>query len=684
MDEADQIYRDVLRDSPLHPVALHLSGLIAHKKGDVDFAIEQIKKAIEVNPKYFEAYANLASVYKSVNQPGEAINCFEQALTINPESAEMHYELALTLKHVERNEAAISHYQAAIEIRPAYFEALINLGNIYREITKFEEAEQCYRDALAIQPDSQEVVAVLEQVSLKSNGNLVALTSDLLGPVVPPSRSIASDFDKNLTIDLGANGAGDEPEPEPEPDYSQTYLGLGLFLQTRSRTDEAISIYKELVSRQKDEMERRAEAHRLLSEYPHLPEADVWFYEASLSSSVFLDAYGTAIQTDAGKVRNIEGMPNVYGSMSEGPDFMDANINLGKGLLFFRDLDYAIETLEYAVELGPTSERAHWYLAMALLHNGDLERGFAEYEWGLKAVRVSNQQVPIPYWDGEPLTGKTIVVLAEQGIGDQLCFAGCLPDLLQLAPKSVVLECETRLVPLFSRSFPEVDVKARSPETFEALVNERSNYDFSVAVGSLSKYFRKSIDDYPDQAGYLIADSGRVNEWSEKLAKLGSGLNIGISWRGGHTQEVIDAVSIWLPKWEPILQQEPAFVNLQYGSIVEDLASLDERLKNKFHHFSEYDALKNLDDQAALISALDLVITIDNATLHMGGAVGTPTWGLLSAEPDWRWAKKFGNYPKVYPSLRVFRQQPGDGWEGVVGEVSEALHALISQQNNAD
>ena len=155
-------------------------------------------------------------------------------------------------------------------------------------------------------------------------------------------------------------------------------------------------------------------------------------------------------------------------------------------------------------------------------------------------------------------------------------------------------------------------------------------------------------------------------------------LKIGISWRGGSiNNETI--FSRWAPlsSWVPLLSMEALFINLQYGDISKDIAPINEISNVHIHDWDDNDPLTDLDSQAALIAALDLVITIDNSTLHMAGAVGTQTWGLVEYVPDWRWPEAFGDTSPLYPSVRLFRQQQLSDWTHALEDVQQSLKDFL-------
>jgi hypothetical protein len=312
-------------------------------------------------------------------------------------------------------------------------------------------------------------------------------------------------------------------------------------------------------------------------------------------------------------------------------------------------------------------------LAHALLLSGKFREGWKEYEWrwkvkGMLFCRDFSQ----PVWNGSSLQGKTLFVYDEQGVGDEIMFASCLPEVIAQSNLCVV-ETDKRLVPLFSRSFPNalvIDLLARN----KAYPSELPQADMKTAIGSLPQFLRPDFLSFSKQQTYLIPDTPQVNIWHKRFEVLGEGPKIGISWRGGKSADIRRIRSTVLEQWDKLFSiHDVHFINLQYGDCTQELREAREAFEVIIHDWEDVDPLKDLDWFAAQISALDLVISVDNATVHMAGALGVKVWTLLPFVPDWRWVLNREDSP-WYPTMRLFRQpSPGD-WESVMVKVANELH----------
>jgi len=325
---------------------------------------------------------------------------------------------------------------------------------------------------------------------------------------------------------------------------------------------------------------------------------------------------------------------------------------------------------------GEDADKARLNRALVLLKQGNFARGWDDYE---ARKRTESEYVPrhLPFaeWTGESLAGRTILVHAEQGLGDQIMFASCLPDLARTAGHCVV-EVSARLEPLFRRSFPEATVVSAEDVAAGDGWRERTPaVDCQVAIGSLPQRFRRAHADFPRHSGYLRADPVRVEAWRRRLAGLPGGRGIGISWRGGTAHSRRSLRSVPLAQWLPVFAVAGCdFVSLQYTDCGAELDALAKAHGVRVHHWQE--AIDDYDETAALASALDLVISVQTAAAHLCGALGRPAWVLVPAVAEWRYLES-GDAMPWYPSVRLWRQRDAGGWAPVMAHVADALERRV-------
>lgn len=337
-------------------------------------------------------------------------------------------------------------------------------------------------------------------------------------------------------------------------------------------------------------------------------------------------------------------------------------------------LEDALAAYEAARALDSRHVGARFHRAIALLTLGRFAEGWPDYELRLLSEDRPRRPFPFPRWRGEPLADKTLLVYGEQGIGDEILFASCLPEIVPVT-RHCVIECSPKLAAIFRRSFPAATVRGEE-QTGPVDWALPLGIDVQSPIGSLPLHLRADATAFPAHLGYLVADPAKVGRWRERLAALGPGRSIGISWRGGMQRTRAGRRSLPLSGLAPLLR-EPGFhfVSVQYGS---GAATEVERFASesgiRVHHWPE--AIDDYDETAALICALDLTISVCTAVIHLGGALGRPVWVMAPYSPEWRYGL-YGDRMAWYPSVRVLRQaSPGD-WSGLLERVTNELAAYV-------
>ena len=353
------------------------------------------------------------------------------------------------------------------------------------------------------------------------------------------------------------------------------------------------------------------------------------------------------------------------------PGNADARYNVGVIHHLQGHIGRAEHAYRRALRAEPTHPEANREYGMLRLCQGD----FSKDVWSrFRQRRRCEGFVPTvsrctaPLWNGEPLEGETILTHGEQGLGDEILYASCYPDLMARAGHCVI-ETHPRLENLFQRSFPGASVLGRQRESdLDALYPAVA---YQVPGGDLPLHFRSSLAAFPDRLAYLKADPGAVARWKEILRALGTGLKVGISWRGGTARTNQAHRSFALAQWNAMLRLPGAcFVNLQYDECDEELALARRDTGCSIYHWPE--AIADYDETAALVCALDLVITVTTSVAHLSGALGQKVWILANAAPRWCYLAGGSTMP-WYSSARIFRQARLGDWNEVMEQVAAAL-----------
>lgn len=347
-------------------------------------------------------------------------------------------------------------------------------------------------------------------------------------------------------------------------------------------------------------------------------------------------------------------------------------VELGVVLRDLGRLDEALESFNAALALQPDSILALWHRSLVYLLRHDFEGGWLNYDLRLVSADLVPRPIQYPAWDGTAAAGRKILIYGEQGLGDEIMFASCLPEMIAAIGHCVV-ECSAKLETLFRRSFPAATVYAALPDKSVPESAGNTGIDAEIAMGSIPRYRRNQRTDFPHHHGYLIADPERGVHWRQQLAALWPGLKVGISWHGGSPLSRRPVRSIPLAQWGPILRVPGVhFVDLQYSDCSDEINELEN---SSGFHIHRWQAVRNdYEDTAAMVSELDLVISVCTAVVHLGGALGKPVWVLVPFSPEWRYGIAGEKMP-WYPSVMMFRQPRYGEWQPAIERVAHKLDA---------
>jgi hypothetical protein len=344
---------------------------------------------------------------------------------------------------------------------------------------------------------------------------------------------------------------------------------------------------------------------------------------------------------------------------------------LGCALHALGNLDEALVRYRLARALQPDFAQASFSESLAQLLQGDFAAGWQNFEWRwqTKDHDTPMRSYPQPLWKGERLVTGRLLIWREQGVGDEIMVAGLIPDVIRTG-NGCTLDCDARLKPLLARSFPGIDVISSQLDG-QAPENE-GDVAAHLPSGSLPGLFRRSAASFAATTSpYLVADQAAKDRFRSRYIDQDGRRLIGLAWHTNNRSTGRNR-SIDLSLFAPLFARPGIrWVSLQYGdhdtlqkeALVADSPLLIDRSVDQF---------ADIDLFAAQIAAMDMVVTIDNSTAHLAGALGVPTWVLLPFAPDWRWLVSREDSP-WYPTLRLFRQPKRGNWQSVVQKVAAAL-----------
>lgn len=541
-------------------------------------------------------------------------------------------------------------YRTALGLDGRNADAHYLLGALLGETGNYGEAAGFLDCALALKEDFADAHAARGNVHLMLEDRAAARASYERALCLDPRNAVAC---FNLGLLLQAAGAPDRAFEcfgrayALNPEIPDLLKNLILAHVELSRYDEARVLAERALARDPDRFEALSciglvmqKIHRPLDALPYYSRA----LEINDSDPELLNNFGIVMQ------------------------------DLGR-------LDEAVASYDAAASRRPGFALAIWHRSLAYLLRQDFARAWPDYELRLKSKDAPLRPLEFPRWDGASVAGKRVLVYGEQGLGDEIMFASCLPDLIAAGAHCIV-ECSPKLETILRRSFPAATVYAANPDRAVPVSVQATGVDLQSAIGSLPLHLRRSRGDFPAHRGYLQAAPELILSWQHRLAALGPGLKVGIAWQGGTYKSRRPMRSLPLEQWLPILRTNNVqFVDLQYTDCSAEIEALRTSTGARIHSWPE--VRTDYEQTAALVASLDLVISVCTAVIHLGGALGRPVWVIAPYSPEWRYGIAGEDMP-WYPSVRVFRQKAYGDWDTVVEQAAQRLREKMLSLRGRD
>ncbi len=536
-------------------------------------------------------------------------------------------------------------YRALLRKEPRNGRVWFVLGTLCADQDRLAEAVAYIRQALEIEPH--------EPMGWLHLGNALARQDQ--------PKEAEEAYRKCLELPTGKEG------PATRLD---ALVNLGCLLGDQDRLDEAQSCYEQARALNPRQPEVHHNLGNILREQGKKDEAIVSYDEALRLRPNYVKAFvnkGIMLVTDG----NLEpALACLRRAVELDPDFYEARNSLGTALSASGHVEEALAEYEIAIGLKPDYPEPHWNRALVWLLLGDYQRGWPDYEWRWRCKRAFQVPAfPKPRWDGGPLQGKTILLYAEQGLGDTLQFIR-YAALVQARGARVVVQCQAALIPLLSRcaGIDEM-VPWGSPSPA---------FDVWAALMSLPALLGTTVETIPAHVPYLHADPALVVYWRRQLAVL-DGFKVGIAWQGSTSHAWDQHRSVSLAAFEPLAKvPRVRLISLQKRAGAQQIQELAGRFAvADFGELVDRTAGAFM-DTAAILKSLDLVISVDTSIAHLAGGLNVPVWLALHHTPDWRWLRDREDSP-WYPSARLFRQQTPCDWAPVFAAMTEALRETASR-----
>jgi tetratricopeptide (TPR) repeat protein len=584
-------------------------GLTFHRRGQLLEARASYEEALELEPGNFDGLHLTGLIETQTGNPRKGLELIRRAIAVNPRDAFARFNEGAAHQQLGQLSSALESYTAAIAIDGNFAAAYVNRALVLKDLERFEAALTDCNRAVAIGADFAEA---------HFNRGLV------LGELARWGDALAS-LDRAISI---------------RAEYPEAYFNRGVVLRQLGQFDAALASYDRAVSQRADYASAYVNRGSILKEFGRM--------EAAMAD------FDRAIALE--------------------PDEAEAWCNRGTVQHLLLRVNDALESYGQALRRRPDFAAAYNNRAYSRLLSGDLENGWRDHEW-----RWRNEYGPSarerrdfsqPLWLGDfSLSGRTILLHAEQGYGDTIQFCRYVCRVAALGA-AVILEVQRPLVGLLAGLSDMTQVVARG-EVLPA-------FDCHCPLLSLPLAFKTTLETIPRDVPYLRGAPDKLIYWSEKLGNA-RGPRVGLVWSGGFRP---DLPAFWagngrrnipLARFAPLKCPDIDFVSLQIGQPAEsELAALSAQKWDGPHlqDFSSF--IEDFSDTAAIIDNLDLVISVDTATAHLAGALGKPVWILNRFDTCWRWLLDRADSP-WYPTARLYRQRrPGD-WDEVIERVGADL-----------
>jgi tetratricopeptide (TPR) repeat protein len=575
--------------------------IAAQRSGDLSQAVTLYRRILAGDSRNFDALYLLGVLYATQNDFKKAERMLRKALAINPNFPPCYHNCGVVLAKLNRYEDAIEILTKGLAIAPHDAPLYWDRGNCEQELGRFRDALASYDKAIALKSDFAAAWLGRGNASFKLKRYQDAILA----------------FDKALALDPRLAGA---------------WLGGGNVFFELARFDDALAAYNNALSVRSD-----------LS-HAWLGRGNVLF-ELKRYGDAFAD-YDRALAADSGFAAAWRGRGNVLCRLSR--------------------YDEALAAYDKALELKSDFADIRFDKACIRLLLGDYEQGWKEYEsrWDTQQFAGLKPNFSQQLWLGDrPLANKTILLHAEQGLGDALLACRYVPMVAALGAK-VVLEIQPSLAPLL-----------QGLERVSAVVCEGEDlpdFDFQCPLMSLPLAFGTRLNTIPAKVPYVFADESIIDKWR---SRLGQGeFKIGVAWAGNPNYGKDRDRSVLLKNILPVFSVEGA----KYFSLQKELRDGDAEILNSLPHVTHLGGeLADFHETAAIIMSLDLIISSDTSLVNLAGALGRPVWVLLSRSPDWRWLLDRSESP-WYPTARLFRQTQDGEWKAVIDDVCTQLKSALS------
>ena len=657
-DKAIEFFDQAIKYQPKYAEPYYCKALSFKNKGMPEEAILSFTDALNINPEYFDSIFNLGYLYFDLKKYNEAATTFERALKIDSENVEVLNMLANSLNEIRHYDQAIIFFEKSLKIKYLQDDAMTGLGYAYMQKGNFEESLKIYSNVLNLNPKNI--------LALNNRANVYYCLKDF--------SSAINDLNQLIAI---------------SPDFANAYATYGNILTKLEKFDEALQKFELAFKYDKNYSEAFQNRGMMFFTQKKYDDAIVDFNAAININPNFSEAYNSrgvcyrAIKKFDLSLQDykkaIELKPNdseFYSNLAELYDNMDM-------------ADKSLGMHKKAIQIDNKNPIANYNFSIYLLSHKKFNEGWPLYEYrefidafkGDLLSHATKLENKFSLYKGQ-LNKGTLLIINEQGIGDQILYLSLMHD-IQKTNNKIIVFANNKLINLFQRSFENVkfismDNIDTKQKWFEQL--GKLTFDFFIFLGSLGNYFRNSVDDFKRQPlKFLKSDLIEVKTLMNLLHKKDKKI-CGLSWKS-KSEGTGDDKSIYLKNLIDIIRiPELNFVNLQYGKVEEEIEFINTEMGVNIDLVNTIDKYNNIDGLASLIDACDYVVTTSNVTAHIAGGLGKDTYLLVpfSTGKIWYW-HEHDDISIWYPSVKIFRQNKDGSWNDAITSIAKELRGTVNE-----
>ena len=676
--EAEAALRRALDRDAAHVGAHFNLGLVLAGRDRVAEAAEHYAEAARLSPNLADAHLNLGAALQGLGQAEEALAAHGRAADLLPGDPRPWTNRAISLRHLGRLAEAAEALGIATTLGggasdPATLAALAAALHAAGRLT---DAAERYADALRLSPQDSFCLNGLG-LCLKGLGQLDdAATCFDAALAIQPGHAEALDNFGSIRNAQGRYAEAEALHREAiryRPDFAGAWNNLGNARHAAGRTANAWPAWQIALALDPGLPETHTNFGNALRSAERFAEAERSQRHAIRLAPLEAPARNNLGHLHQGRHDHAGAAGAYYSALALDPAYGEAWSNLGLARQRLGDGQGAERCYDRALHLRPDLSLSHFNKGLLRLEAGDLDRGWPGYGWRFGSGQVGQGRQPrAQAWRGEDLIGRRLMIWGEQGVGDSILFSPLCADIAGRAV-STILEVDPRLVPLFTRSFPNLRVRAEALDGQGREAMAIPDYDRHVPMGSLPRVLRRRLADFPPRPSWLVPDAALVERWRERLAKLGPGLRVGIGWRSQMMTVERSVAYLPLDTWAPLFALPGIqWVVLQYGEVETEIRDAEQRFGIRLHRWNDLDRKDDFDGVAALIAGLDLVVSPAMSVGELAGALGTPVWRFGSRD----WTQLGSAVRPWYPAMRLFQPRPGEPFAATLADMAKALQAL--------